>query len=66
MTRFSVKPGITSNRLYESMKSKRFALPIEKRMLPMQNGDVPATHADTRALRDWVDIIPATAGFEGP
>jgi UDP-glucuronate 4-epimerase len=32
----------------------------EKRMLPLQDGDVPATYADTDALRDWVDCAPAT------
>ena len=32
----------------------------EKRMLPLQDGDVPATYADARALRDWVDCVPAT------
>ncbi len=32
----------------------------EKRMLPLQDGDVPATYADMQALRDWVDCVPAT------
>ncbi|MFM2119169.1 MAG: hypothetical protein RL722_637 [Pseudomonadota bacterium] len=32
----------------------------EKRLLPMQDGDVPATYADTSALRDWVGFAPAT------
>jgi UDP-glucuronate 4-epimerase len=32
----------------------------EKRMLPLQDGDVPATYADAQALRDWVDCVPAT------
>jgi UDP-glucuronate 4-epimerase len=32
----------------------------EKRLLPMQDGDVPATYADTRALREWVGFAPAT------
>jgi UDP-glucuronate 4-epimerase len=27
---------------------------------PMQAGDVPATHADTRKLQQWVDYAPAT------
>jgi UDP-glucuronate 4-epimerase len=31
-----------------------------KRLLPMQDGDVPATYADTSALRDWIDFAPAT------
>jgi UDP-glucuronate 4-epimerase len=32
----------------------------EKRLLPMQPGDVPATYADVQALRDWVAAAPAT------
>jgi UDP-glucuronate 4-epimerase len=32
----------------------------DKRLLPMQPGDVPATWADTSALRDWIDFAPAT------
>ena len=31
-----------------------------KRLLPMQDGDVPATFADAQALADWVDCAPAT------
>lgn len=33
----------------------------EKEFLPMQPGDVPATHADTRKLRQWVDFAPQTS-----
>ncbi|MDE2082522.1 MAG: NAD-dependent epimerase [Burkholderiales bacterium] len=29
-------------------------------LLPLQDGDVPATHADVDALRDWVGFAPAT------
>jgi UDP-glucuronate 4-epimerase len=36
-----------------------------KRLLPMQDGDVPATYADTRALRDWVGFAPATPLAQG-
>jgi UDP-glucuronate 4-epimerase len=32
----------------------------EKRLLPMQPGDVPATWADPSALRQWIDFAPAT------
>ena len=32
----------------------------EKRLLPMQDGDVPATYADTALLDDWVGFAPAT------
>jgi UDP-glucuronate 4-epimerase len=30
-------------------------------MLPMQDGDVPATYADTDALSAWVGFVPATS-----
>jgi UDP-glucuronate 4-epimerase len=30
----------------------------EKNLLPMQDGDVPATYADVDALRDWVGFSP--------
>lgn len=33
----------------------------EKQFLPMQPGDVPATHADTRKLKAWVDFAPQTS-----
>lgn len=36
-----------------------------KRLLPMQPGDVPATHASTRALREWVGFEPSTPLAEG-
>ena len=29
-------------------------------LLPLQDGDVPATHADVDALREWVGFAPAT------
>ncbi len=32
-----------------------------KRFLPMQDGDVPATYADTSALNEWVGFKPATS-----
>ena len=37
----------------------------EKRLLPMQDGDVPATYADTALLDDWVGFAPATPISEG-
>jgi UDP-glucuronate 4-epimerase len=37
----------------------------EKRMLPMQPGDVPATYADTSALAKWIDFAPSTSLSEG-
>lgn len=32
----------------------------EKNLLPLQDGDVPATFANTEALRYWVGFVPAT------
>ena len=37
----------------------------EKRLLPMQPGDVPATHADVSALRDWIGFVPGTGLDQG-
>ncbi len=37
----------------------------EKVFLPMQDGDVPATYADTSLLDDWVGFAPATPIGEG-
>ncbi len=33
----------------------------EKNLLPLQDGDVPATYADVEALRNWVGFTPATS-----
>ncbi|MDD2743598.1 MAG: NAD-dependent epimerase [Rhodocyclaceae bacterium] len=37
----------------------------EKKLLPMQDGDVKATYADTKLLNDWVGFSPATPIQEG-
>ena len=37
----------------------------KKNFLPLQDGDVPATYADVRALQDWVDFKPATPIQDG-
>ncbi len=37
----------------------------EKNFLPLQDGDVPATYADTAELRQWTDFQPATQVREG-
>lgn len=34
--------------------------PAIKRLLPLQQGDVPATYANTDALKDWVGFVPET------
>ena len=39
--------------------------PAEKRLLPMQDGDVPATFADTQLLDAWVGFAPSTPIREG-
>jgi UDP-glucuronate 4-epimerase len=37
----------------------------EKRMLPMQSGDVPATYADVGALNRWGGVAPKTSIADG-
>lgn len=37
----------------------------EKRLLPLQDGDVPATYANTDLLSDWVGFVPDTSVREG-
>ncbi len=37
----------------------------DKRMLPMQDGDVPATYADIGALKAWVGFRPSTPLEQG-
>ena len=37
----------------------------EKRLLPLQDGDVPATYANTDALQEWVGFVPGTSVQEG-
>ncbi len=37
----------------------------EKRLLPLQSGDVPATYANTDALNDWVGFVPGTSVQDG-
>jgi UDP-glucuronate 4-epimerase len=37
----------------------------EKNLLPLQDGDVPATYANTDALNDWVGFVPGTGVQEG-
>jgi UDP-glucuronate 4-epimerase len=32
-----------------------------KNLLPMQDGDVPATYADVGALKEWVGFVPSTS-----
>jgi UDP-glucuronate 4-epimerase len=39
--------------------------PAEKRLLPMQEGDVRSTYADASALAAWVDCVPGTPIRDG-
>jgi len=37
----------------------------EKNLLPLQDGDVPATYANTDALNEWVGFVPGTPIEQG-
>ncbi|MCE1184025.1 MAG: NAD-dependent epimerase [Rhodocyclales bacterium] len=37
----------------------------QKNFLPLQDGDVPATYADTDTLNEWTGFVPATPVSEG-
>lgn len=39
--------------------------PARKKLLPLQDGDVLATFADTDALKDWIDFLPSTPVEQG-
>lgn len=34
-------------------------------LLPLQDGDVPATYANTDALQEWIDFVPGTTVQQG-
>lgn len=36
-----------------------------KQLLPLQNGDVPITYADTHALNEWIGFVPKTEIQQG-
>jgi len=44
---------------------RRLGRTADKRLLPMQDGDVPATYADITALERWVGFKPSTPLAEG-
>ncbi len=54
-------------KLMEYIEALESALGVvaEKNLLPMQQGDVPATYADTSELDDWVDFKPKTRIKDG-
>ncbi|ARU06655.1 capsular biosynthesis protein CpsI [Comamonas serinivorans] len=45
---------------YIAAIERALGVTANKRMLPIQPGDMQATSADTRALRDWVGFEPGT------
>ena len=45
---------------YIACVEEALGLKAQKNLLPLQDGDVPATYADVDALRDWVGFTPAT------
>lgn len=44
---------------------ERLGKTAQKRLLPLQDGDVPATYADTGALFEWVGFQPETTLRQG-
>ena len=50
---------------YIEAVEKALGMTAEKELLPMQQGDVPATAADTTALEAWVGFKPNTPVQEG-
>lgn len=44
---------------------KALGLTAEKNFLPLQDGDVLATYADTRALNEWTGFAPLTSVEDG-
>ncbi|MCK7493532.1 MAG: hypothetical protein MZW92_20995 [Comamonadaceae bacterium] len=46
--------------LHRPRRGARSACKAEKNLLPMQDGDVPATYADVDALSAWTGFAPAT------
>ena len=50
---------------YIETLEQALGMQAKKRLLPMQDGDVPATSADTAELAAWVDFAPATTVRQG-
>ena len=46
---------------YIAALERAMGMTAQKNMMEMQPGDVPATNADTSALREWVGFAPDTA-----
>ena len=50
---------------YIAAIEQALGITAQKRMLPIQPGDMHSTSADTRALRDWVGFQPNTSVTQG-
>lgn len=50
---------------YIETLEQALGMQAEKRLLPMQDGDVPATSADTAELAAWAGFAPATTVQQG-
>jgi UDP-glucuronate 4-epimerase len=50
---------------YIAAIEQALGITAQKRMLPIQPGDMHSTSADTRALRDWVGCQPNTSVTQG-
>ena len=40
---------------------RALGIPAKKNLLPLQDGDVPETYANTDALNEWVGFVPSTS-----
>ena len=50
---------------YIETLERKLGRTAQKNFLPLQAGDVPATHADVSALREWTGFSPATSVTDG-
>ena len=50
---------------YISALEKALGQEAKKNFMPIQAGDVPATHADTSSLEEWVQFKPSTSVTDG-
>ena len=44
---------------------RALGMTAKKNLLPLQDGDVPATYANTDALNEWVGFVPGTSVADG-
>ncbi|MAW08532.1 MAG: hypothetical protein CME61_09685 [Halobacteriovoraceae bacterium] len=50
---------------YINALEKSFGIKAKKNMMDIQPGDVPATHADTNLLENYINFRPTTSVEEG-